>query len=424
MRIERPRGVRDFLPEDMSERNYVKDCITGVFRSFGFEEILTPTIEYSDIFTLKSGEEIRDTMYVFMDKGGRELCLKPEETASVCRFYTEKFQNHLLPLKFFYFCPIFRYDEPQKGRYREFYHLGVELFGSSMPESDAEIISIAFNSLKNLGMKFNLKVSNLKIIKSFLDSLNLSADDNAKILHYIDKNEASNLNEISGRVMKENDREIFFQLIEKSGSRGIIEDLYSLLNNCPKAIDALRELESVFGFLDCMNVEYEVDMKTVRGLDYYTGTVFEIFSEGMQICGGGRYDNLIGLFSGKAVPSVGFAFGFERVIEAAKSQGITFKTKKQKTIIAPTTEDLKRDAIKIASDLRCAGIEAEVDLMGRSFKKILEYANKADADCILIVGEKELKENTVGVKNMRTGEQKNIGISEIAEYLKKAGKDK
>lgn len=421
MRIEKPRGVRDFLPGDMVERNFVKNSITGVFRSFGFEEIQTPTIEYSDIFTLKSGEEIRDTMYVFMDKGGRELCLKPEETASVCRFYTERFQDHVLPLKFFYFCPIFRYDEPQKGRYREFYHLGVELFGSSMPESDAEIISLAFNSLKNLGMKFSLKVNNLKIIKSFLKALNLSEENNAKILHFIDKNENENLKEISGKVMSEREKEIFLDLIEKRGSRGIIEDLYSLLNDYPEAVDGLRELESVFCFLDCMNVEYEMDMRTVRGLDYYTGTVFEIFAEGMQICGGGRYDNLIGLFSGKDVPSVGFAFGFERVIEAAKSQGIKFETKKDKTIIAPTKNELKKDALKIALDLRNAGINAEIDLMGRSFRKILEYANKADAEYLIIVGEKEIQENTVGIKNMKTGSQELIKIDEILNYFNKQG---
>jgi len=191
------------------------------------------------------------------------------------------------------------------------------------------------------------------------------------------------------------------------------------LNDYPESIDGIRELENVLCFLDCINVEYEIDMRTVRGLDYYTGTVFEIFAEGMQICGGGRYDNLIELFSKKRVPSVGFAFGFDRVIEAAKAQGIKFETKKDFVLIAPTKNELKERAFKILMDLRNAGINAEIDLMGRNFRKILEYANKVDAKYIVILGEKEIEEDSVAIKNMKTGSQELIKTDKILNYFDK-----
>ncbi len=419
IKIEKLRGFRDFLPEDMKIRNYVREVIEKKFKLYGFDEILTPTVEYTNIFTLKSGEEITESMFAFKDKGSRDVCLKPEQTASTARFFIENFKNFAFPLKFYYFCPVFRYDEPQHARYREFWHLGVELIGSSTPETDAEVISLAYDGLKSLNLNFVLELSNIKVIKGVLNSTNLSIEDKKKILHYIDKHNDEGVNEI----LKRTDRgEILNKVLSFKGNKKNLSDLKNLLNDCGEATEGIDELENVLNFVELYGVNYVINFNTVRGLDYYTSTVFEIHANDMQICGGGRYDNLIGLFSegkdkdkdvqNKNVPAVGFAYGFDRVIEALKMQNLSPEFENRKILITFVSEEFKDYCVKVVKELRERNITADLDIMNRKVRKAMEYANNK-YQYVIIVGKKEVEENKVTLRDMESGEQKFLRIEEI-----------
>jgi len=416
-KTEKLRGFRDFLPEDMKIRNYVRKAIEKKFKLYGFDEILTPTVEYTGIFTLKSGEEITERMFAFKDKGNRDVCLKPEQTVSTARFFIENFKNFAMPLKFYYFCPVFRYDEPQHARYREFWHLGVELIGSNTPESDAEVISLAYCGLKQLNLNFELELSNIKVIKGVLNSTNLSRGDKEKILHYIDKHNDEGINEILKRT---DNGEILNKVLSFKGKRGNLNDLKNIVRNCPEAIEGIEELENILNFVEMFNNDYVINFNIVRGLDYYTSNVFEIHANDMQICGGGRYDNLIGLFSdkdskndkNKGVPAVGFAYGFDRVIEALKAQNLIPKFENNKILITYVSEEFLPYCIKVAGELRERNITADLDIMKRKVKKAMEYANNKYR-YVIVVGKKEFEEGRITLRDMESGGQKFLDVGEI-----------
>ena len=414
MKIEKPRGTRDFSVEEMEERDYIENALTDVFEAYGYKKIRTPTFEHMELFTLKSGEEISEHMYVFEDKKGRKLCLRPEETASVCRMFSETLRMSAKPIKLYYFDPMFRYEEPQKGRYREFWQLGLELIGPKGPESDAEVISVAYDSLKRLGLAFRLEIGHLGIVKGLLADKNIAEDIQRKVISCIDKNDHEGLKKLTNEPL-------LFELIALKGGKEIIEKAEEKLRDSKKAVAALTELKEILSYLDVLGVEYMLNLGVARGLEYYTGMVFEIRVAGLgaqnQICGGGRYDNLIELFSGLSVPAVGFAYGFDRVVEAAQLQKIETPARTIDAVIAPASPEMKKEALKIAAALRKDYV-VDYDLMDRKLGKILEYAAEAKARYVIIVGAKDLALGQVTLRDMTSGEQKIIKIEEIGKALK------
>lgn len=414
MRLEKPKGTRDFSPEEMEKREYVQRIISRIFENYSYRKIQIPTFEHARLFQLRSGEEIQEHMYIFEDKKGRRLCLRPEATASVCRMFSEELRIFPKPLKLYYYGPMFRYEEPQKGRYREFWHLGLELIGPSGPESDAEVILIAYESLKRLGLKFELEIGHLGIIRGLLKDLEIKGDIQNRIIACIDKGDIEGLRKLIHE-------ELIFDLIELKGNQGIINKANSLLKDYPNSIRALNDLKETLSLLDFMEIEYSINIGIARGLEYYTGMVFEIRVPDLgaqnQICGGGRYDELIELFSGISVPAVGFAFGFDRVMESIEMQKIEIPKKQIDVVVAPVSEDVKKDALKIASDLRKNFI-VDLDLMNRKLGKTLEYASEIDARYVLIVGKKDLENGKVTLRNMKSGKQDVVRIEEIENILK------
>ena len=413
MEIKKPRGTRDFSPLEMEKRDYVEDSMIGVLKSYNYRKILIPTFEHAELFQLKSGEEIQEHMYVFRDKSGRTLCLRPEATASVCRMFAEELRGKRLPLKLYYSCPMFRYERPQKGRYREFWHLGIELIGPKSPESDAEVITIAYNSLKKLGLKFQVEIGHLGILRGLMDDLGMDEKIQDRVIASIDKGDTENLRKLV-------DKQILFDLIETKGDMDVIERAEKLLGEYKKAKKALNELKGVLKWLKLMDVEYKINLGIARGLEYYTGTVFEIRVSGLgaqnQICGGGRYDDLIELFSGLKVPAVGFAFGFDRVMSAIDLQGIEIPRKATDVIIAPVNDTVKEDAVKIASQLRDE-LNVDVDLMNRKLEKILRYAGDIKARYTIIVGPEDLKKREVTIRDMKSGKQKRVSIENLKKEM-------
>ncbi len=410
MEIQRPRGTRDFLPEEMAKRRLVENKLREAAQRWGYGEIKTPTFEHIELFTLKSGEGILGEIYNFRDKGDREIALRPELTAPVVRMYVEELQRSPKPLKFFYFDNCFRYERPQKGRFREFFQFGVEIIGSARPESDAEVIALAVEMLKKAGVRGDLHVGHLGIVRALMQ--NFSPEHQSRIMRLVDKKDDKGLEEFLDEINAPDDmRGKLFRLI---GLRGI--------NAMPEArelvgdIEAISQFEALLDLLDVYGLEYQVDLGIARGLDYYTGMVFEIYCEGLgaqnQVCGGGSY-RLAQLFGGEDTLSTGYAIGFDRIMEICE-----LKPEPPKSVVVVSFEDTRKEAIAIANKLR-EHVATYVDVMGRKFKDQISYANTIGASHVVIVGKNELDAGKVALKDMKTGEQELVTVEEVLDKLKK-----
>jgi len=397
--IGKPRGTRDFLPDEMHKRRWLEQKMRQVFEKYGYEEIATPTIEHLELFTLKSGEQIMEELYAFEDKAGRKLALRPELTAPVMRLYVEKLQMEAKPLKFFYFGNCFRYDRPQKARYREFWQFGCELIGSNRPEAIAELIAMSYDLLKSVGLKnIVLRVGNLDILRRFLDSI---GKNDRQVMRLIDKKDFENLEKIMG-----NDFFTFKRFIETKNIDTI---------NFPEA----ERMKEILSFLDEFSIPYNLDLGIARGLEYYIGVVFEIDAPKLgaekQIAGGGEY-NLVTLLGGRHVATAGFAIGFDRVLIALESEGFEFPLP-EKPVYVAYMHGMVKEAIKVARMLRSNGIKVSMDLMARNISKSLEYANRKGMRYAIIVAPDEWKNGKVLLKDMEKGEQEEVEIEKIVEKL-------
>jgi histidyl-tRNA synthetase len=408
MTVNRPRGTRDFLPADTTRRRYVESVMRNVARNWGYSEIITPTFEHLDLFTLKSGEGIIGELYNFADKGGRDMTLRPELTAPVMRLYVNELQSFPKPLKLFYFENCFRYERPQKGRFREFWQFGVELIGSGKPDSDAEVIALADSLLKAVGVRGDMKIGNLAVIRTLLRGL--ESEIVSQVMRLVDKKEYAGLEALLDEIGAEEQlKSDIFRLIKLEG-RYILPQVKEIVGNIPELIG----FEKTLKILDAYGVDYSLDFGIARGLDYYTGMVFEVYAEGLgaqkQVCGGGSYQ-LIQLFGGGDVPSTGFGIGFDRIMEICP---LEYPTPKSLVIISKP--DTHIEAVKIAAELR-KYLPVHVDLMERNFKAQLSYANTINAGYAVIVGEKELEAGKLTFRDMVSGDQELLTLEEIIEKV-------
>ncbi len=411
MKITKPRGTRDFLPEITAKRRYLEGLLRDVVKNWGYCEIITPTFEQLELFTLKSGEGVIGELYNFTDKGGRDMTLRPELTAPVMRMYVNEMQALPRPLKLFYFENCFRYERPQKGRFREFWQFGVEVIGSKHATADAEIIALATEMLKVAGIKGDLHVGHLGIIRHVLSQL--EPEQQSKIMRLVDKKDDMGLTEYLEEIqapitLKEN----LLELICITGNNG--DDIIEKVTRITGEIEELNTFKDLLQFLDAYELEYTVDLGIARGLDYYTGMVFEIYAQGLgaqnQVCGGGSYQ-LIKLFGGGDVPSTGFGLGFDRIMEIYEQE----VTQKKKVVLI-STEDSRKEAIGIANRMR-RDLNVYTDIMNRNFKAQLSYANTLDADYAVIIGKKELESGKLTLKDMHTGEQYQMTLEELIEKI-------
>ncbi len=409
MEIQKPRGTRDFLPQEMARRRYVENRMRGVAERWGYGEIKTPTFEHIELFTLKSGEAILSEIYNFRDKGDREIALRPELTAPVVRMYVEELQRTAKPLKFYYFDNCFRYERPQKGRFREFFQFGVEIIGSAKAEAEAEVIALAVEMLEMAGIRGDLHVGHLGIVRALLKDL--QPEHRSKIMRLVDKKDDKGLEEFLDEINAQDEMKgKLFRLIGLHGDNAVHE-ARELIGD----IEAMSQFEALLSLLDVYGLEYTVDLGIARGLDYYTGMVFEIYCEGLgaqnQVCGGGSY-GLSALFGGEDTPSTGYAIGFDRVMEICEA-----KPEASKRIVVISFEDTRKEAIAIANKLR-EHVSTYIDVMGRKFKDQISYANTIGASHVVIVGKNELDAGKVALKDMRTGEQELLTVEEAVGRLK------
>jgi histidyl-tRNA synthetase len=425
MEIQRPRGTRDFLFNEMKERKSVETTMRRIFETYGYGEIKTPIFEDLSLFTTKSGEGIKDQIYHFQDKGGRDLALRPELTAPVARMYIKELQKTPKPVKMYYFGSCFRYERPQAGRWRQFWQFGCELIGGKSPESEAEVISMAAHCLDELGLEdFEIHIGNLGILRNILNDAKITGNLQENVMGVIDKGDIQELENLLNDIdVDDNSRDLLLKLIGMTGNSSILKDVGNLINCSEHACNALLELEKLLESLEAFGFSnYVVNLGIARGLDYYTGTVFEIYVHGLgaqkQISGGGTY-NLIEVFGGENVESTGFAFGFDRVMDALKKQEKSIDTKGSVDVfVTPIKDNLKLKAFDIAQKLRKNGVSTDVDLIGKKLKKILAHADALGIRYVILIGERDLNEGKITVKDMLSGDQEKVDVVNIVETIK------
>ena len=431
VRIQRVKGTRDLLPEDMIKRRYVFERIREVFEAYGFKEILTPTFEYTKLFELRSGEEVVEQLYAFEDKGGRNLSLRPDLTSSVARLFVNAFQTAPKPIKWYYITNMFRYEEPQSGRLREFWQAGVELIGSSNIEADAEVIALLIESYLSTGLKeFTVNVGDRILLDEFAKILGVK--DDIGLMRLIDKKDKMKREEFVKALqefgLNEEDINKVFTLIELKGKPDDVLPKARELFTSEIAKEELKKIEELFELLKAYGIEdYAlIDFGIARGFDYYTSIVFEAIADNDlgigSIGGGGRYDNLIEVFGGKPTPATGFAIGIERLIPILESKRLLpeFKIGSDVFVAYIGKElEIKKKAIEVTQMLRKAKIRAEYDIQGRKLSKALNYANSIGAKVVIILGKKDLAEGKVTIRDMESGEQVAVPIKKAVEEVKK-----
>lgn len=413
----------------------------SILGRWGYQEIATPTFELLELFTMKSGQSVIDEIYSFKDKGGRDLALRPELTAPVMRMYVSELQNAPRPQRLYYFGNCFRYERPQKGRFREFWQLGAELIGGSRPDSEAEVIALADQTLRSVNVVGEIHVGYLGLIRSLMDKIGI--EHRPAVMRMIDKKEREALAEFLDDIganhlgllelidLKGKDaldkaveiaRDLGAVMVQESastagGSARSSEMAGRASARTGRFVSAelrMDEFRETVELLEAYGVNFTTDFEIVRGLEYYSGTVFEIYAEGLgaqrQICGGGTYE-LASLFGGKETSSTGFGLGFDRIMEI-----VQIEDERKPPVFLAFTPDVKVDAAKIAKKLR-QRVPVVMDVMGRGLGAQLKAAGSASAQFVIILGRNELDMGKLTLRNMQTGEQESLKLEEIEERL-------
>ncbi len=416
MLTKAPRGTNDILASDSYKWQYVEEKARDLCRRFGYGEIRTPTFEHTELFLRGVGDTtdvVEKQMYTFEDKGNRSITLRPEGTASAARAYIEhNLGAQPLPVKLFYLIPCFRYEKPQAGRLREFHQFGVEVFGSQAPTVDAEIISLAMLFLSELGLQ------ELALNINSIGCPTCRKAYNEVLIAYFKEH----YDELCDTCKSRLERNPLRILDCKSPICG------ALAKKAPKLIDYLcsgcrEHFDAVKTALDGMGIAYTVDPDIVRGLDYYTKTVFEITSNdiGSQsaVCGGGRYDGLIEELGGAPTPGIGFALGIERLLMVMEQKGLSFgEVEPPKLYVASIGAAADAYAETLVYHLRKNGISCEKDRMGRSLKAQMKYADKSGYQYTVVLGDDEIAQKKAVLKRMSDGESVTVELDEIENYLK------
>jgi histidyl-tRNA synthetase len=421
------RGMRDFLPDEAKIMRYIEAKARKIAELHGYNEIITPVVEPYELLAAKAGEEVRLRMYAFKDLGDRMVALRPEFTPSVARLVATTLRNEPMPYRLFCVGSLYRYDEPQQGRYREFWQSNFELMGSNKPEADAEILMLTNNLMEAVGLKnYAFKVGHVGVLRGIFSQEELNEKATNQVMQLMDKkqyDDALQLVEKAGASKK--CVETLKKLVELKGDRvfDVAEKMRETVEDYKQSVAAVDNLEQILRLVSesgC-KINMHIDAGFARGLEYYTGIILEIYVPELDIAigGGGRYDKLIELFGGEPTPAVGIAHGIDRIMLAMQKQKIPLQTEEKKNVmVIPTKDELNGKALKIAQMLREAGISVEVEVKGRKIARALEDANRRKIDCAIIVGERELEEDAVMLRDLMKREQNVVKIANMVEKIK------
>lgn len=420
--MQRPRGTRDLFGEDIRSIRHVTQIMRGVFMRYGYSEIETPIFEHLELFTKKSGENVVNQLYAFQDKSSRWLALRPELTAPAIRLYLNQLKSAPKPLKLFYLGPCFRYEEPQAGRWRQFLQSGVEIIGSARTEADAEVIALSDDVMSELGLKWRkLHIGNIRLLREVLSKAGVKGEAQDPIMRAIDSREESRLeDELSRAGVKGDDEDLIHVLIKLRGDVKILDQAEELISDLPRAKGAVQKLRDILKQVELMGVkDFSVDFGIARGLEYYTDTVFEFYVDDVQVAGGGRYGELIELLGGEPCQAVGVGIGIDRIAQILLKRKMGITSERLDCMVLPASEEMLDECLKVARELRAAGLAVDVDLMGRSLTKAISYADSREAELVVIIGAKDLAAGEVTIRDMRTGGQEKVRKSELVEKLGK-----
>ncbi|MGQ9641412.1 MAG: histidine--tRNA ligase [Candidatus Bathycorpusculaceae bacterium] len=422
------RGMRDFLAEGTNLMKFIENKARKIAKIYGYKEVITPVVESYELLAAKIGEEMRSRMFVFKDLGGRDIALRPEFTASVARLVATTLKTEPKPIRIFSFGSVYRYDEPQKGRYREFWQSNYELMGSNRPEADFEILMLTDDLMASIGLKnYVFKIGHIGVLKGIFNKEGLQEKTQNAIMQLMDKKQYEEaLKALEDAGASKNCVDTIQELVKLKGKEvfSILEKMRKILKEYEKSAEAVENLQEILRLVkesEC-KMDVIVDAGFARGLEYYTGIIFEAYVPEFDIAlgGGGRYDNLIELFGGEPTPAVGVAHGIDRIMLAMQMQKATPKEKERAVMIIPVEERLRGETLKISQMLRTAGIPVEVEVMGRKVTKALEDADRRRIGHAIIVGDKELKEGAVVLRDLRRREQKTVKVENLVDELKKS----
>lgn len=420
MLTQAPKGTRDILPGEINKWQYVEKVIAEICKCYGYKEIRIPVFEHTELFQRGVGDTtdiVQKEMYTFRDKGGRSITLRPEGTAGVVRSYIENGMASMpQPIKLYYNISAYRYENVQKGRYREFHQFGTEVLGSPGPSIDVEIISLLSMLFERLGLKqVSLNINSIGCPEC-------RNEYNEKLKEYF-RPHLEQLCENCRNRFERNPLRIIDCKEErcKVHTKGAPALLDNLCGPCTAHFEGLKS------GLENIGIRYNIDKNIVRGLDYYTRTVFEFVSENVgtqgTICGGGRYDGLVETCGGQPAPGIGFGLGIERLLLEMESQGVQIPEPSGMDLyVASVGDNAGSFAQQLVFKLRSQGVGAESDHMGRSLKAQMKYADKMGFSYIIVLGDDEIESNKAVLKNMETGEQKDVSLDSIVDRLSNQGK--
>ncbi|THE15341.1 histidine--tRNA ligase [Bacillus timonensis] len=413
-----PRGTQDILPGYVEKWQYIEEKARDICKRFNYKEIRTPIFEHTELFLRSVGETtdiVTKEMYTFEDRGERSLTLRPEGTAAVVRSYVENkmYGNPTQPTKLYYCGPMFRYERPQAGRFRQFVQFGVEALGSNDPAIDAEVIALAMEIYKSLGLK-KLKL----VINSLGDVSSRKAHRDALIAHF-----SPRINEFCSDCKSRLEKNPM-RILDCKKDRD-----HELMQSAPSILEYLNEDSSVYfdkvkSYLTDLQIDFEVDSGLVRGLDYYNHTAFEIMSDAegfgaiTTLCGGGRYNGLVEGLGGPETPGIGFALSIERLLAALQAEGIELPVEERvDCYVAAIGDAASSKSVLLVNELRKAGLVAEKDYLNKKVKGQFKAADRLQAKFVAILGDEELERNVINVKNMETGNQEEVQIEQFISYI-------
>ncbi len=411
MDLKAPKGTKDLLPNEVYKWHYIESLMRNIASNYGCREIRTPMFENTELFKRGVGETtdiVQKEMYTFEDKGGRSITLKPEGTAPTVRAFVENsLYSDTQPTKMFYFTPAFRYEKMQKGRLREHHQFGVEVFGAKEASVDAEIISIIMDVYKHFG------ITGLELNINSLGCPECRKKYNEALKMFLEEKKEELCTTCNTRLEK-NPLRILDCKVDKC--KEVVSDAPIILDFiCEECSEHFKRLKD---YLTAMGIEYKVNPQVVRGLDYYSKTIFEVMDNGFTLCGGGRYDYLISEVGGPEMPAVGFGMGIERLLLTLEEKGIEIsKPNYMDVYIGSMGDEGKLEAVRLIHKLRQQGLKCDCDHLERSVKAQMKYANKITANFTAILGEDEIKNRSFRLKNMSDGAQFEVSLDKIEEII-------
>ncbi len=411
-----PKGTKDFLPAEAERIQFVADTIRRIYEKYGFLPLDTPAFENFELLSAKgAGESVRNEIYNFKDKGGRELGLRFDFTVPLGRVVANN-PNLPKPFKRYQIGKVWRYDNPQALRYREFLQADIDTVGTANMLADAECVAAVCECLQTLGFKdFFIRVNNRKLLDEIFEGLGVEKNKITDVFRIVDKLDKIGLDGVKAELEKNN-----FE------SKKILEVLKFKFEDVEKKFEnsiGLKELKEFFKFSKSLGIEkfLKFDISLVRGLDYYTGPVFEVMIGSLKVsCGsGGRYDNLVRAFGGQDLPATGISIGLSRVVAVMESEGLFKNFESKKAFVAVVNDFVRGDAIKVCRKIREAGNICSMDLTGKSLGKQMEFASASGFAYVAIVGPEELKKNSVKIRDMKSGAEKNVKLADLEKYFSK-----